>query len=80
MDTSIIEEMPELKDKKVGSKCRIEITVEETKDGPSIIDAQYIGDAGKKSKDEYMKMDQNGKDEYDQSQMEQNDIPVDEME
>lgn len=69
MDTSMIEEMPELKDKKIGAKCRIEITVEETKQGPQITDAKYVGDAGKLTKDEYMKQDQNGKDAYDQSQL-----------
>lgn len=65
-----ISELPELKDAPIGHKCRIEITVEKTKEGLGVVDAKYIGDAGKKSKEEYMALNDDAKDQYDRGQME----------
>jgi hypothetical protein len=65
-----LREVPELEGKKDGHKCRIEVTVELGDDGqPEFSDAKYIGKSGKKSKEEYLAMDEKGQADYDQAQL-----------
>lgn len=63
-DLSFLDGLAELQDKPEGSKARIGIEVERTKNGFVVNNAQFIADVGKKSKDEFMKMDSDKREQY----------------
>ena len=64
-----IQNLAELQGKPEGAQCRVEVIVEVTPEGVQINSAKYIADANGKTKDEYLKMPEAGREEYDKTQV-----------
>lgn len=77
---------PELMDKEIGHICRVEVVLKITSKGMSehgesknehlsadVTSMKYLGKAGKKNKDEYLKMNDKEREEYDRDQLKDDD-------